>query len=119
MQALMQKLKDKETYKYLICLCGFIAMIIMSMNYTNAGVNYEQQIGIRPFCIAFGIVVLALMPVKTWINIWTIIYIPVCYAATHYLYNNQLIYDACKYEHIDVIRMVMITLMVLLVLVIP
>lgn len=105
MQALMQKLKDKETYKYLICLCGFIAMIIMSMNYTNAGVNYEQQIGIRPFCIVFGIVVLALMPVKTWINIWTIIYIPVCYAATHYLYNNQLIYDACKYEHIDVIRM--------------
>lgn len=105
MQALMQKLKDKETYKYLICLCGFIAMIIMSMNYTNAGVNYEQQIGIRPFCIAFGIVVLALMPVKTWINIWTILYIPVCYAATHYLYNNQLIYDACKYEHIDVIRM--------------
>ena len=105
MQALMQKLKDKETYKYIICLCGFIAMIIMSMNYTNAGVNYEQQIGIRPFCIAFGIVVLALMPVKTWINIWTILYIPVCYAATHYLYNNQLIYDACKYEHIDVIRM--------------
>lgn len=105
MQALMQKLKDKEIYKYLICLCGFIAMIIMSMNYTNAGVNYEQQIGIRPFCIAFGIVVLALMPVKTWINIWTIIYIPVCYAATHYLYNNHLIYDACKYEHIDVIRM--------------
>lgn len=103
MQKVLQTLKNN--YKYLIAICGFVYMIFMSVNYSNAGVNYDQQAGIRPFCIAFGIVLLGFMPLKTWLNIWTLIYLPICYFVTHYLYENHLIYDACKYEHIDIIRM--------------
>lgn len=105
MQKILQSLKKIDTYRYLIVFACLVYMIIMSIDYVNAGVNYDQMISFRPFCVAFGIALIAMMPIKTWLNIWSIIYIPVCYVVTHYLYEKQLIYDVCGYYFPEIIRL--------------
>jgi len=105
MQNLLQSLKKIDTYRFLICFVCIVYMVIMSIDYVNAGVNYDQMMSFRPFCVAFGIALIALMPVKTWFNIWSLIYIPICYAFMHFAYEKQWIYDVCGYYFPEIIRL--------------
>lgn len=105
MQKLLQSLKKIDTYRYLIVFACLVYMIVKSIDYVNAGVNYDQMMSFRPYCVAFGIALVAMMPIKTWLNIWSLIYIPVCYVVTHFLYEKQLIYDVCGYYFPEIIRL--------------
>lgn len=81
-------LKNTDNYRYLICIAAFVLMIIESINYVNGGVEYDHLTSFRPFCAAFAVALLALMDRKAWFNIFNLIYIPICYGVTHFLYEN-------------------------------
>jgi len=100
--------KFLKIYNVIRSLIAFICMSVVfyqSINYVNAACYYDQQVSFRPICIAFGIFLLTMLDIKTWINIFVIPYIPVCYFFMHYAYKYQWIPDVCDYQYANIIRM--------------
>ena len=89
MKALIDKLKKPDTYRYIVCAVCFTIIFIESINYVNGGVEYDHLVSFRPICIAFGVIILAMLDLRAWFNIWSLIYVPVCYVATHFLFQNE------------------------------
>ena len=109
MKALIEKLRMSESeiarVRYLFFVIFFCEIIYAGMRFMNAGVNYEQAVSFRLFCIGFGLLVLSMMEIKQWLTIWSLIYLPICYFFTHIAYERHWIADTCEYQHLDVIRM--------------
>ena len=96
---------NKYTYRWLACFLSMFAIIYYAIAYVNSGVYYDQAVSFRPLCIAFGIFILALMPPKSYLNFFTLAYVPVCYIFMHFAYLGQWIHDDCEYQYPDVLRL--------------
>lgn len=96
---------DAGRVRYLFFVIFFCEIIYAGIRFMNAGVNYEQAVSFRLFCIGFGLLVLGMMEVRQWLTVWSLIYLPVCYFFTHIAYQRHWIADTCEYQHVDVIRL--------------
>lgn len=97
-------IKNPDTYRYLLFVVFFLAQIYYGINFMNSGSNYQQAISFRPFCIAFGLMVLTMLDVRNYLHWISLVYLPIWYFVMHVAYEKQWIPDVCKYEHVDVIR---------------
>ena len=109
MKALIEKLKMSDNkiakVRYFVFVILFCEIIYAGIRFMNAGVNYEQAVAFRLFCIGFGLLVLSMMEIGQWMTIWSLLYLPVCYFFTRVAYQKHWIADTCEYQHVDVIRM--------------
>lgn len=109
MKALVEKFKmsgnETARVRYLFFVIFFCEIIYAGIRFMNAGVNYEQAVAFRLFCIGFGALVLSMMEIKQWMTIWSLLYLPACYFYTHAAYQKHWIADTCEYQYVDVIRM--------------
>ena len=96
------KYADIVRYFIDIVLCMYI--LDNAIQFTNAGSNYEQALYFRPICIACGLIIIVNMDIKRWLNIFSVIYVPVCYIATHYGYEKHIIPDLNNYQYVEIIR---------------
>ncbi|MBR1472474.1 MAG: hypothetical protein IJ600_12650 [Lachnospiraceae bacterium] len=100
-----KKACDKEGWRKLVLtLCLYFA-VCAGISFMNAGDNYGQAVAFRRFCVAFGLMVLAAMPVKMWLTVWSGLYVPACYVFCHFAYEKHWIPDVCNYQFVDVIRL--------------
>lgn len=98
-------LKNVDSYRYFLSVLFILMLIIHSIDFSNAGTNYDQAINFRPMCIDIGLLVLVNLDIKKWINIPSLVTVVISYIYLHFGYIKQWIPDLCKYEHVDVIRM--------------
>lgn len=109
MKALIEKFRMSESeivrVRYLFFVIFFCEIIYAGIRFMNAGVNYEQAVSFRLFCIGFGLLALSMMKIKQWMTIWSLIYLPVWYFSTHIAYERHWIADVCEYQYVDVIRL--------------
>ncbi|MGN0326531.1 MAG: O-antigen ligase family protein [Lachnospiraceae bacterium] len=99
-------ISDKAPWIRQVILMGIFGLMIYSgMKFMNAGDSYGQAIYFRMFCILTGFLVLGLMEFRQWVSVWTFLYLPVCYFATHVAYERHWIADICEYQFVDVIRL--------------
>lgn len=90
--------------RYFISVATMFCMLLYSIDFANAGSNYYQALAFRPMCIALGLLVIVNIDFDKWLTIWSLIYIPICYAVTHYGYLKHKIYDVNNYLFPEVIR---------------
>lgn len=97
--------KKKENWIRLVSMLLFFVMSYMGIKFCNAGHSYEQDHPFRIFCICFSILVLINLPKKDVLTIGSLLFIPLCYVATHYGYEYHIIPDNCDYKFVDLIRL--------------
>lgn len=104
MKNILEGFRKIDTYRWIVCFIGLAAVAYHSVGYVNSGVYYDQAINFRPICIGFALTILSLMPIKCWLNFFSLAYIPICYIFMHFAYGGQWIHDDCEYQYIDVLR---------------
>ena len=112
MNNLVKRLKNLDTYRYIISVIVILEAIYRTIEFTNAPSNMVQAEMFRPLCYNIGILVLVNMDIKTWLNLWSLIYIPVCYVFTHFAYQKHWIFDINNYEFPHIIRMGKIVILI-------
>ena len=100
-----EKSKIADFVRKFITFFAFGIAFYYCIEYVNSGTDYDQAVSFRPLCMALAVAVLSLMPLKTYLNLYSVIYIPICYVFMHFAYQKEWIYDVCEYQHADVIRM--------------
>lgn len=98
-------LKDVNTYRYLLSVFFILMTLVHSIDFCNAGTNYDQAICFRPMCIDIGLLILINLDFKKWINIPSVVAVIISYVVLHFGYLKQWIPDLCGYKYVDVIRM--------------
>ncbi|MBR3516722.1 MAG: O-antigen ligase family protein [Lachnospiraceae bacterium] len=106
------KLIEEAVWRRPVLVACIYFAICSGIAFMNAGDNYGQAVAFRKFCIAFGGMVLAGLPVQFWLTIWSGIWLPVCYLGTHVAYEKHWIPDLCNYEFVDIIRLGKLVIMI-------
>lgn len=101
----MKRLKEPDFYRFLLITAFLTMMIYFSVYYINAAWTYEQQIPFKHICILLGLICITLMDVKSIFNLFSILYLPICFVVTRTLYIKQIIPDPCKYLYPELIRL--------------
>lgn len=97
--------KQEDRLRYAFLTVWFFLILYAGIGFMNSGSSYEQAVSFRVFCIGFALICLTIMDWRQWTTIWSLLYVPICYFATHVAYEKHWIEDTCEYQFVNIIRL--------------